>query len=398
MFTRSAIEGTIYALEGQAAVALVGPRQVGKSTLALALSKQMPSIYLDLESDEDRFKLSDPALFLRRYEDQLVILDEIHHMPEMFKVLRGLIDQGRRKGRRTGRFLILGSASMDLLRQSSESLAGRITYMEMGPLNILEIHASRLETHASPPDPTQLWVRGGFPDSYLAPTERRSLEWRRNFIRTYLERDVPMFGPRIPAETLERLWMMLAHNQGGILNASKLAQAMMISAQTTTRYIDLLVDLLLVRRLQPFHSNAGKRLVRAPKVYIRDSGVVHALLRIPDHEALCGHPVVGSSWEGMVIETLIAAAPERTVASYYRTSAGAEIDLLLDIPGHGLWAIDVKRGLAPKVQRGFHNACDDVKPVRQFLVYSGDERYPLTEKLQAISLLEMTTLLTKLHL
>lgn len=392
MFSRTNIDSTLYALDGQAAVALIGPRQVGKTTLALQVADLRPSVYLDLETAEDRAKLGNqPVLFFRNCEDRLVILDEIHRVPELFPEMRALIDQGRRKGRRTGRFLILGSASMDLLRQSSESLAGRITYMEMGPLNILE-------THATQPDPTQLWVRGGFPDSYLASTEQRSFEWRRNFIRTYLERDVPLFGPRIPAESLEQLWTMLAHNQGGMLNASKLAQALMVSAPTVTRYIDLLVDLLLVRRLQQYSGNSGKRVVKAPKVYIRDSGVVHALLRIPDFEQLCGHPVVGTSWEGMVIETLIAAAPERTVASYYRTSAGAEIDLLLDIPGHGLWAIDVKRGLAPKVQRGFHNACDDVKPVRRFVVYSGDTRYPMTEQLEAISLHEMTAMLTKLHL
>jgi uncharacterized protein len=387
---QKAINDALYALEGQAAVALIGPRQVGKTTLALDIAERSPSIYLDLESEEDREKLGDPALFLRAYEGQLVILDEIHRVPEIFPTLRGLIDQGRRRGHRNGRFLILGSASMDLMQQSSESLAGRITYMEMGPLNVME-------TYATQPDPTQLWVRGGFPDSFLAKDDQRSLEWRRNFIRTYLERDVPMFGPRVPAQTLEQLWTMLAHNQGGILNASKLAQSLMVSAPTVTRYIDLLVDLLLVRRLQQFHGNTGKRLVKAPKVYIRDSGLVHALLRIPNHEALAGHPVVGTSWEGMVIETLISAAPERTVVSYYRTSAGAEIDLLLDIPGHGLWAIDVKRGLAPKVQRGFHNACEDVKPQQQFLVYSGDTRYPVTETLQAISLHELTAVLSKLH-
>jgi predicted AAA+ superfamily ATPase len=390
MFSRTTVDNTLYALDGQAAVALIGPRQVGKTTLALQVAERRPSIYLDLETAEDRAKLgTNPVLFLRGCEDRLVILDEIHRVPELFPEMRALIDQGRRRGRRTGRFLILGSASMDLMQQSSESLAGRITYLEMGPLNILE-------THATQPDPTQLWVRGGFPDSYLAPDERRSFEWRRNFIRTYLERDVPLFGPRVPAETLEQLWTMLAHNQGGILNASKLAQSLMVSAPTVTRYIDLLVDLLLVRRLQQFHGNPGKRVVKAPKVYIRDSGVVHALLRIPDHESLCGHPVVGTSWEGMVIETLIAASPERTVASYYRTSAGAEIDLLLDIPNHGLWAIDVKRGLAPKVQRGFHNAIEDVRPTRQYVVYSGETRYPMTEELQAISLVELTAVLENL--
>lgn len=392
MFSRATVDNVLYALDGQATVALIGPRQVGKTTLALQVAERRPSIYLDLETAEDQAKLGEqPVLFLRANEHRLVILDEIHRIPELFPEMRALIDQGRRRGHRTGRFLVLGSASMDLMRQSSETLAGRITYIEMGPLNILE-------TAATQPDPTSLWVRGGFPDSYLAPDERRSFEWRRNFIRTYLERDVPLFGPRVASETLERLWTMLAHNQGGVLNASKLAQALMVSAPTVTRYIDLLVDLLLVRRVHQFHGNTGKRVVKAPKVYIRDSGVVHALLRIPDHDSLCGHPVVGTSWEGMVIETLITAAPERTVASYYRTSAGAEIDLLLDIPNHGLWAIDVKRGLAPKVQRGFHNACDDVKPLRQFVVYSGDTRYPMTEDLEAVSLLEMTSVLKNLHL
>lgn len=385
---RRAFTDAAYALEGQACVALIGPRQVGKTTLALDLADSRPSVYVDLESPEDRAKLTEPAQFLRHHEDRLVILDEIHRAPELFTVLRGLIDQGRRRGRRTGRFLILGSASMDLLRQPSESLAGRITYLEMGPLNVLE-------THAADPDPTRLWVRGGFPDSYLAADDRRSYEWRKNFIRTYLERDVPMFGPRIPAETLERLWTMLAHAQGTLLNASRLATALMVSAPTVTRYIDLLADLLLVRRLTPYHANTGKRTMKAPKVYIRDSGVVHALLGIPDFTALAGHPVVGESWEGMAIETLIAAAPARTEVSYYRTSAGAEIDLLLDIPGRGLWAIDIKRGLAPKPQRGFFHACEDVRPKRRFVVYPGPERYPVQPGVEAIGLHALARMLTQ---
>jgi predicted AAA+ superfamily ATPase len=317
------------------------------------------------------------------------VLDEIRRVPELFQTLRGLIDQGRRQGRRTNRFLILGSASMDLLRQSGESLAGRISYVELGPLSVLE-------THASDPDPQRLWIRGGFPDSFLAQDDRHSMSWRKDFIRTYLERDIPAFGPRVPAETLDRLWMMLAHNQAGLLNASRLATALMISAQSATRYIDLLVDLLLVRRLRPFHHNAGKRLVKSPKVYVRDSGIVHALLGIPDHNALAGHPVVGASWEGFVIENLIAAAPERTTASFYRTSAGAEIDLLLEIPGAGLWAIEIKRGLSAKPERGFHHAVEDLEPDRQFLVYSGAERYPLSSHLEAIGLHAMTAVLAGL--
>src|SRR5580704_3065677 len=377
------------ALARQAAVALTGPRQVGKTTLAHAIAADTPSIYLDLEATEDRAKLADPAAFLSRYEDRLVVLDEIHRVPEIFSTLRGLIDRGRRHGRKTGRFLILGSASMDLLRQSSESLAGRIAYVEMGPLNVLE-------TAAASADTTALWIRGGFPESYLASSDRNSLEWRKDFIRTYLERDVPLLGPRVPAETLDRLWTMLAHEQAAILNASRLATALMISAQTVTRYIDLLVDLLLVRRLRPFHNNAGKRLVKSPKVFVRDSGIVHGLLGIADYNALSGHPVAGASWEGFVIENLIAAAPARTMPSFYRTLAGAEIDLLLEIPGHGLWAFDIKRGLSAKPEKGFYIACEDLKPRRRFLVNSGRERYPIGPGLEAIGLAEMAGMLASL--
>jgi predicted AAA+ superfamily ATPase len=389
MISRRAFIVTQQALARQAAVALIGPRQVGKTTLAHAISTETPSIYLDLEAREDRDKLADPALFLRNYEDRLVVLDEIHRVPELFPALRGLIDQGRRRGHRNGRFLILGSASMDLLHQSSESLAGRIAYVEMGPLNVLE-------TTAAGKDLTALWIRGGFPDSYLAGTDSDSLKWRSDFIRTYLERDVPLFGPRVPAETLERLWTMLAHGQGTLLNASRLAGALMISAQTCTRYIDLLVDLLLVRRLNPFHGNVGKRLVKSPKIYVRDSGIVHALLGINDYNALAGHPVVGTSWEGFVIENLIAAAPYRTIPSFYRTAAGAEIDLILEIPGHGVWAIDIKRGLSAKPEKGFHLACDTLNPDHRYLVHSGADRYPLAAGLDAVGLAAMAEILAAL--
>jgi predicted AAA+ superfamily ATPase len=376
------------ALARQAAVALTGPRQVGKTTLAHAIAAGAPSVYLDLEASEDRAKLADPAAFLGRYEDRLVVLDEIHRVPELFATLRGLIDRGRRHGRKTSRFLILGSASMDLLRQSSESLAGRIAYVEMGPLNVLETAAGR--------DTTTLWIRGGFPESYLASNDPDSLEWRVDFIRTYLERDVPLLGPRIPAETLERLWTMLAHEQAALLNASRLAMSLMISAQTVTRYIDLLVDLLLVRRLRPFHINVGKRLVRSPKVYIRDSGIVHALLGIGDYNALAGHPVAGASWEGFAIENLIAAAPSRAMPSFYRTAAGGEIDLVLEIPGQGRWAFDIKRSRTAKPEKGFYLAVQDLKPDRQFLVNSGSERYPMAEGLEAIGLAEMAAVLGNL--
>ena len=387
MIRRRALKAVETALARQAAVALIGPRQVGKTTLALEIADGSQALYLDLESRADRDKLADPALFLRQYDDRLVILDEIHRVPELFETLRGLIDRGRRRGRRTGRFLLLGSASMDLLRQSGESLAGRIEYVELNPLDALEAapDAKALVT---------LWVRGGFPDSFLAASDTDSLAFRRNFIRTYLERDVPQFGRRIPAETLGRLWTMLAHNQGTLLNASKLAASLSISAPTVTSYIDLLSDLLLVRRLQSFHANTGKRLVKSPKVYVRDSGLVHALLGIADHNALSGHPVVGMSWEGFVIENLVAAAPPGTTAGFYRTAAGAEIDLVLELPGRNKsWAVEVKRGLSASLGKGFHNAYEDLKPKRSFVVYSGEEHYPITENVQAISLRDMMTVL-----
>lgn len=377
MIPRRALEKVREALRRQAAVALLGPRQVGKTTLAFAIAKETDALYLDLEAREDRAKLSDPALFLRDYEDRLVILDEIHRVPELFQVLRGLIDAGRRRGHRTGRFLILGSASIDLLRQSGESLAGRIAFIELGPLDALEIapESGALD---------RLWLRGGFPDSYLAATDEESLAIRKDFIRTYLERDVPQFGPRIPAETLDRLWTMLAHGQGTLLNVSRLAAALAVSAPTVTRYIDLLVDLLLVQRLSPYHANTSKRLVKSPKIYIRDSGLVHALLGLEDANELAGHPVVGASWEGFVIENLLAVAPQRTAATFYRTAAGAEIDLVLEVPKRGRWAIEIKRGLVPRVERGFHIAREDLQPARSFVVYSGDDRYSLSDDITAI--------------
>ncbi|MGH8469998.1 MAG: ATP-binding protein [Gammaproteobacteria bacterium] len=389
MIVRRAAAIVREALARQAAVALIGPRQVGKTTLALTIAEETASLYLDLEAREDRAKLTEAALFLRDYEHRLVVLDEIHRIPELFQTLRGLIDQGRKRGRRTGRFLILGSASLDLLRQAGESLAGRIAYVDLAPFDVLE-------TVSSDSDLTALWVRGGFPDSYLAHDDRQSLEWRKDFVRTYLEREVPLFGGRVPAESLERLWTMLAHAQGALLNASRLGAALMISAQTTTRYIDLLADLLLLRRLRPFHRNIGKRLVKSSKVYVRDSGIVHALLGIPDYNALAGHPVVGASWEGFVLENLLAAAQAHATASFYRTAAGAEIDLLLETRGHGLWAIEIKRGLSPKPGKGFHIACEDLTPSRRFVVYSGFDRYPISTETEAIGLKDMATLLAAL--
>jgi len=383
MIPRRALATVKETLARQAAVVLLGPRQVGKTTLALTVAEELPSLYLDLEAPQDLDKLQDPTLFLRRYQDRLVILDEIHRIPELFRSLRGLIDEGRRRGHRTGRFLMLGSASMDLLRQSSETLAGRIAYVDLAPFDVLEVEPSEEAR-------MMLWLRGGFPGSFLAPTDAQSLEDRQDFIRSYLEREVPIFGPRVPAETLRRLWTMLAHNQGSVLNASRLASGLEVSAPTVTRYVDLLVDLLLVRRLQPLHANVGKRLVKSPKVYVRDSGLVHALLGIEDHPELAGHPVVGASWEGFVIENLLAVAPRRTLPGFYRTAAGAEIDLVLELPGErGLWAIEIKRGLSGLPTKGFHNALADLKPKRSFVVYAGDERYPIAKDIEVIGVREL---------
>lgn len=355
------------ALGQSPAVALLGPRQVGKTTLALDIGDERPSVYLDLEAPSDRAKLAEPELYLAGHAHALVILDEVHRAPELFQSLRGLIDRGRRMGLRTGRFLLLGSASIDLLKQFGESLAGRIAYLEMCPVDGLEVPVGEIE---------HLWIRGGFPDSYLAASDRISQSWRQDFIRTYLERDVPLFGPRIPAETLRRLWTMLAHRQSGLLNASDLARALGVDGKTVASYLDLLVDLLLVRRLEPWHANIGKRLVKSPRLYIRDSGLVHTLLGLGTREDVLGHPVAGASWEGFVIETLIATAPAGTQANFYRTAAGAEVDLVLTLPGRKPWAIEIKRSLSPSVERGFHHACEDLDPERRILVYPGTEAYP----------------------
>ncbi|MBT1159324.1 ATP-binding protein [Aminobacter anthyllidis] len=374
-------------LDTSPAVALLGPRQVGKTTLALQIAETRPSIYLDLESEADRAKLAEPELYLASHEDKLVILDEVHRLPDLFQNLRGLIDRGRRSGLRTSRFLLLGSASIDLMKQSSETLAGRIAYIEMHPIDGLEV---------PPQDISNLWVRGGFPDSFLAPSDRASLRWRQDFIRSYLERDIPMLGPRIPAETLRRFWTMLAHHQSGLLNAAEFARALGIDGKTVASYLDLLVDLLLVRRLQPWHANISKRLVKSPKIYVRDSGLTHSLLGVGTQEQLLGHPVAGGSWEGFVTETLSAAAPSGTRLNFYRTSAGAEIDVLLTLPGSAVWAIEIKRSLAPKVEKGFHLAAEEIKPDRRIVIYPGTEKYPLPHDVEAMPLAEVGADLAKL--
>ncbi len=377
MITRNHLARIERALDAQAGVVLLGPRQVGKTTLAQDIAEARDAVYLDMERLADRQILEEPDLYLDEQVGKLVVIDEVQLMPGLFGALRGQIDRRRRAGYRTGQFLLLGSASNTLLQQSAESLAGRVSYHELTPFTLDEVGQGALP---------QLWLRGGFPESFLAGSDRESLTWREDFIRTYLERDIPSFGLRIPAETLRRFWTMLAHEQGGLLNAAKIAAGLGVSGQSVARYLDLLVDLMLVRRLSPWHANAGKRLVKSPKVYIRDAGLAHALLGLETTEALLGHPVVGGSWEGFCIEDLIAAAPRGTEASFYRSSAGAEIDLILKLPDQTLWAIEVKRTTSPKVTRGFHIAADELGVAERVLVYAGDRNVPGQEGVRAMPL------------
>ena len=387
MYKRKTQKFVQSSLESQAAVVLLGPRQVGKTTLALDIASERPSVYLDLEREADRQILTEPDLYLDEQAGKLVILDEVQQMPDLFKTLRGQIDQRRRAGFRTGQFLLLGSASNILLHQTAESLAGRVRYVEMPPLQPDEVGADQLNL---------LWLRGGFPDSFQAASDRASMDWRLDFLRTYLERDIPALGPRIPAATLRRFWTMLAHVQGGLLNAAALAEGLGVSGQTVGRYLDLLVDLMLVRRLQPWHENVGKRLVKSPKVYVRDSGIVHALLGIGTTEGLLGHPVVGSSWEGFCIEALLAAAPLGTEPFFYRTSVGAELDLVLRLPSGDIWAVEIKRTTAPKVSRGFHTGAEDIGANRKLLVYAGEHEVPVAKDIRALPLAHAIELLSAL--
>ena len=365
------------------AVALLGPRQAGKTTLALSLEEQLrpQALYLDLELPSDRAKLADPELYLSQHRDRLVILDEIHRLPDIFQTLRSLIDRRRRTGRKVSQFLLLGSASMDLMHQSAETLAGRIAYLELTPFTAAEVGGT------SPSAPDALWLRGGFPESFLADDDEGSFEWRTAFIQTYLERDVPALGPRVPAETLRRFWQMLAHNQGQMFNGAQLAAGLGVSGHTIARYLDILVDLLLVRRLQPWASNVRKRLVRSPKVYVRDSGLVHALLGIRTQEELFGHPIVGPSWEGMLIENILSSLPATVRSWFYRTSAGAEIDLVLEFGHKNIWAIEIKRSISnPVPSKGFYIGCADLKAARQIVLYPGQESYRTDPRSEVMSL------------
>lgn len=385
MIIRKAEESIVELLQEFPAVGLLGPRQVGKTTLAenIASLFEPTPIYLDLESPTDLAKLNEPEAYFDLHKGTLIILDEIQRAPELFPILRGVIDRRRREGYRTGQFLILGSASLELLKQSSETLAGRIAYKELTGLTVPETNYSSKGVQDA------LWLRGGFPDSFLAKNDVASLRWRTNFISTYLERDIPQLGPRIPAITLRRLWTMLAHNQGGQINFTRLGASLDITLPTVKKYTELLEDLLLVRTLRPWSVNMGKRLVKSPKVYIRDSGLTHALLNLTTMDDVLGHPVAGSSWEGFVIENLLAGLPAGMTPWFYRTTNGAEIDLVIEQNMQQKLAIEIKRSMAPTVSKGFHQGCEDIGATKRFIVYPGHERYTVAKDVIALSIVDM---------
>jgi uncharacterized protein len=365
-------------------VVLLGPRQIGKTTLAreIADGRGESAVYLDLEKEADRALLEDARRWLETQFGKLVVIDEVQRAPDLFSTLRGVIDDRRRAGEGAGHFLLLGSANRILLNQSAESLAGRVAYMDMGPIDAGEARSAGWD------DINQLWVRGGFPESLTAPNDTESYRRRLDLIRTYIERDLPFMVPRMPSATINRLWTMLAHSQGGLFNASALAGSLAISSTTVTNYVDILCDLGLVRRLNPWFANVGKRLVKSPRLYVRDSGLLHALLRLETFDDVLSHPVAGASWEGMVIENIIGAMGDRYDAYFYRTANGAEIDLILVRGGVPEIAIEVKRSSAPTVERGFHLACDDLGIEKRWLIYPRDTAYPKAHGIMVMPLVE----------
>ena len=356
------------------AVVLLGPRQVGKTTLARAVAAQRPqSLVLDLERESDRAVLAQPELFLPAHRDRLLVLDEVQRVPGLFAALRPEIDADRRPGR----FLLAGSASGDLLRQSGESLAGRVSYVELTPLLASELQPDLLALQS-------LWLRGGFPLSHLASDDEAAFQWRQDFIRAFLERDLPAMGVRVPAETLRRFWTMLAHLQGQLFNASRLGMALGGASHTTvSRYADVLVDTLIVRRLRPCVPNIGKRLVKSPKVYLRDSGLLHALLGLATVRDLQGHPIAGASWEGFVVEQVAAQLPADAQLGFYRTAAGAEIDLVIEHRARRI-GVEIKFSAAPKPAKGFWEALKDLRLDKTYVIAPVQRRYPLAAGVEVV--------------
>ncbi|MEN9598158.1 MAG: hypothetical protein RL596_469 [Bacteroidota bacterium] len=385
MIVRKIEAELVKALREMPVVGLLGSRQVGKTTLALHVAQTLgkEATYLDLELESDLFKLSDAEAYLRRFNNHLLIIDEVQKKPELFSLLRGIVDIRKRKGEKAGQFLLLGSASRNLLNQSSETLAGRIRYLELSPFDVIEMYNS---------DPLQfnvekLWLRGGFPDSFLADTEDQSWRWRTDFISTYVERDIPLMGPKVPAARMRTFWAMLSHYHGQQVDLSSLGRSLEVSHTTIRTYLDILTDFYMVRQIKPWSGNTKKRLVKSPKIYLRDSGLLHRLLNISDTEGLLSNPIVGASWEGFVIENIIGQLSDKWQYSYYRSSTQAEIDLILEGPKKQVIAIEIKRSPAPVLSKGFYNACDDIKATQRLVIYGGVDRFPLPNGVEAVGLI-----------
>ncbi len=351
------------ALSRSPAVAILGPRQSGKSTTAKMLLKDIPSVYLDLQDRVDRNKLLEPELFFDRYRDKLICLDEIQLLPEFFSTLRSEID----KDRRPGRFLILGSASRDLIRQSTESLAGRIAYIDLTPFILKEVTGTSTWS--------DIWLRGGFPESVLAQNDADSFDWRLDFIRTFMERDIPNLGFNIPVPIIERLWMLLAHYHGQTVNYHKLSTSADISIPTLKKYLAILEQTYMVRLLPPAETNLKKRLIKSPKIYLRDSGILHALLDIEAYDYLLANPIAGMSWEGFVIENILTEY-DRWKPSFVRTSNGAEIDLILERAGQR-HLFEFKLSKAPKLSRGFYELIESMNPKSAWIIAPVEEPYEI---------------------
>ena len=367
---RAAEKDLAKALDRSPAVAILGPRQCGKSTLAREFLAGTDSVILDLQDRTDVNKLTEPELFFDRHRSELICLDEIQRLPEFFSVLRSEIDRNRRPGR----FLILGSASRDLLRQTNESLAGRIAYLDLTPFLLSEVGGhGDWQTH---------WLRGGFPESFLAKNDEDSFDWRVDFGRTFLERDIPSLGFTVSAPTMDRLWRLLAHYHGQTLNFSKLAASADLAAATLKKYLTILEQTYMVRLLRPFEANLKKRLVKSPKLYFRDTGVLHSLLDIEIFDELLAHPANGPSWEGYCIENVVAAMP-RHRPSFIRTSNGGEIDLVMERGGK-IEVFEFKLSKSPRPSRGFHSLVKNLEPQRAWLVSPIDEPYDLSENLTVI--------------
>lgn len=374
------MESEVYeCLQDFPAVAVLGPRQCGKSTLAKKIIRnRSDAVYLDLESPGDLAKLQAPELFFNEHHDKLICLDEIQRLPEIFAPLRSIID----KRQRNGQFLILGSASRDLLKQSSETLAGRIAYLELSPFTFNEINDSKEQIPLN-----TLWLRGGFPDSLLSRNDKTSRRWRDNFIRTFLERDIPQLGLQIPSPTLRRVWQMCAHDQGQLLNSSKLGSSLGVSHTTFRSYIDLLSEVYMLRILPPYIANIKKRLVKSPKIYLRDTGILHTLLAIDSFDELMGHPVFGSSWETIAMETIIPSFHDWQ-PFFYRTATGVEIDLVLS-RGKRKLAFEFKASSAPRVGKGFWTALHDLQIDQAWIIAPVQQGYPLDKNVRVSPLSEI---------